>query len=274
MRSVQQVIQNTNTASDDIFNFEREVIKTYVCDGCKNTVQVVKMRLPFGPKKGQVVTHEHGCDCELLAKFYKEREEARKARLRRVFEENSLVNNALKSATLENFEKNEFYAALQTAIRYVENFSLDKPSNLFFQGTFGTGKSHLSYAIAKELNKRGYTTIFISTPKLLTKIRSTYNSESELSEDKIVKAICDVDLVVFDDIGAEGDISGWGMQKLFEVIDGRAGKHNIFTTNLTSKELEATKDLSRIFSRMMMNSEPVIMNGTDYRRKKFKKGGC
>lgn len=49
--------------------------------------------------------------------------------------------------------------------------------------------------------------------------------------------------MVFDDIGAEGEISGWGMQKLFEVIDQRAGKHNIYTTNLSSIEFEASKDL-------------------------------
>ncbi|MGG3887444.1 hypothetical protein ABEV63_26255, partial [Brevibacillus panacihumi] len=95
---------------------------------------------------------------------------------------------------------------------------------------------------------------------------------SELGEEKIINAIAEADLVVFDDIGAEGEYSGWSVQKLFEVIDQRAGKHNIYTTNLTSAEFEATKDMQRIFSRMMMNSEPIIMNGTDYRKRQFLKG--
>ncbi|WP_185762558.1 ATP-binding protein [Bacillus methanolicus] len=172
-----------------------------------------------------------------------EQQEAKKARLKRIFEENSFINPSLKEATFENFESNEFRQALQKAKRYVEEFDLKNPKNLFFQGSFGTGKSHLSMSIAKALTEKGYTTIFISTPKLLTKIRNTYNKESGISEEQIINAIADADLVVFDDIGAEGEISGWGMQKLFEVIDQRAGKHNIYTTNLSSIEFEASKDL-------------------------------
>ncbi|AIE59087.1 hypothetical protein MGA3_10955 [Bacillus methanolicus MGA3] len=201
------------------------------------------MVIPFGPLKGKDAQVKRGCDCEALKIVKEEQQEAKKARLKRIFEENSFINPSLKEATFENFESNEFRQALQKAKRYVEEFDLKNPKNLFFQGSFGTGKSHLSMSIAKALTEKGYTTIFISTPKLLTKIRNTYNKESGISEEQIINAIADADLVVFDDIGAEGEISGWGMQKLFEVIDQRAGKHNIYTTNLSSIEFEASKDL-------------------------------
>lgn len=263
---MQQVRKILNTTMDS------KILTKYCCLGCRKEVWVMEATIPFGPQKGKLIRKKHGCDCELIKDVKHELKEAKKARLKRIFDENSLINPALKHATFENFNPSEFRQAYEKAKQYVNEFNINEPKNLLFQGTFGTGKSHLSVSIAKALQEKGYTTIFISTPKLLTKIRNTYNKNSELGEEKIINAIAEADLVVFDDIGAEGEYSGWSVQKLFEVIDQRAGKHNIYTTNLTSAEFEATKDMQRIFSRMMMNSEPIIMNGTDYRKRKFLKG--
>lgn len=263
MRSVQNIANMTT-------DFDMEFIKSYECEGCGNEVTVSKILMPFGPKKGEWVESEHGCDCELYEIIKQNQEAANRERLKRIFEENSLINPSLREATFENFDRTNFQNAYKQAKRFADEFDLKQPRNLFFQGSFGTGKSHLSVSIAKALTEKGFKTIFISTPKLLTKIRNTYNKNSELGEEKIIETISAADLVVFDDIGAEGDISGWAMQKLFEVIDQRAGKHNIYTTNLSSAELESSKDLQRIFSRMMMDAEPIIMNGTDYRRRNFK----
>lgn len=271
MQSAKDIAKRLTNMTMD---FKPQVIKEYVCEGCGNKVQIIKAKHLFGPKKGEWFEGKRGCECEFLERFRQQREEAKKARFKRIFEENSLINPALQEATFDNFESNEFEPALRAAKKYVEEFDLNNPKNLLFQGSFGTGKSHLSVSIAKALTEKGYTTIFVSTPKLLTKIRNTYNKNSELSEEEIINALVSCDLVVFDDIGAEGEASGWAMQKIFEVIDQRAGKHNIYTTNLSSVEFEASKDLQRIFSRMMMNATPVIMNGTDYRKRQFLKGAA
>jgi DNA replication protein DnaC len=268
VKTINQAIQSMSMGSK-LFN--QTVLEKYICDGCGEEVEIVKMTVPFGPLQGQEIQEKRGCDCEVLQIVKQEQKEAKKAKLKRIFEENSLINPALNNATFENFDPSEFGQALQKAKRFVEEFDLKQPKNLLFQGSFGTGKSHLSVSIAKALTDKGFTAVFISTPKLLTKIRATYNKDSEYNEERILHAIAEADLVVFDDIGAEGDISGWGMQKIFEVIDQRAGKHNIYTTNLSSAEFEASKDLQRIFSRMMMNAEPIIMNGTDYRKRQFLK---
>lgn len=269
MHHISQAIKSMNTGSKSLL--KQTVIRKYVCEGCHQEVEIVKMVVPFGPLKGQVIEEKRGCDCELLQIVKKEQHEAKKARLKRIFEENSLINPSLKNASFRNFEPGEFKKALDKAKAFVEEFDINQPKNLLFQGSFGTGKSHLSVSIAKALTEKGYTTIFISTPKLLTKIRSTYNKNSEIGEEKIINAIAEADLVVFDDIGAEGETSGWPVQKLFEIIDQRAGKHSVFTTNLASVEFEITKEMQRIFSRMMMNSELIIMNGTDYRKRQFLK---
>lgn len=248
-----------------------KTIKIYICPGCENKVKLTKVMIPSGPFKGQEQEMIIGCDCEILGIVKKEQQNAKRERVKRIFEANSLINPSLQNACFENFERDEFKQACIKAWKYAQTFDLNHPKNLFFQGSFGTGKSHLSVSIAKELIKRGYSTIFISAPKLLTKIRSTYNKNSEFGEEQLIQTIADADLVVFDDIGAEGNIQGWGMQKIFEVIDHRSGKSSIFSTNLSSAEFEVSMDHKRIFSRMMMNTEAIVMNGTDYRRRNFMK---
>lgn len=262
---MQQVKNILNTTMDS------KILTKYCCLGCRKEVWVMEATIPFGPQKGKLIRRKHGCDCELISDVKRELKEAKKASLKRIFDENSLINPSLREASFENFIPGEFREAYEKAKKYVIEFDIHKPKNLLFQGSFGTGKSHLSVSIAKALQEKGFTTIFISTPKLLTKIRSTYNKNSEIGEEKIINAIAEADLVVFDDIGAEGETSGWPVQKLFEIIDQRAGKHSVFTTNLASVEFEITKDMQRIFSRMMMNSEPIIMNGMDYRKRQFLK---
>lgn len=101
----------------------------------------------------------------------------------RIFEENRLINPALQDATFENFEAGEFTKALNQAKEYAMAFNSSTPSNVFFQGSFGTGRSHFSVAITKQVTEMGYSAIFISTPKLLTKIRNTYNKNTEESEE-------------------------------------------------------------------------------------------
>lgn len=271
MQPISQVISRSMTSGSNPLR-QMKLIQHYCCMKCRGEVKVARIKVAMGPNKGDVVEQKLGCNCEIIERIRSDQEKARKARLHTIFEEHSLINPALKDATFENFETGEFGKALDQAKRFAQGFDLKQPRNLFFQGTFGTGKSHLSVAITKAVTQKGFSTIFISTPKLLTKIRNTYNKGSHQTEEQVLSAINRADLVVFDDIGAEGDISGWGMQKIFEVIDQRAGKHNVYTTNLSSDEFSASKDLHRIFSRMMMNAEPVVMNGTDYRMKQFLKG--
>ena len=117
--------------------------------------------------------------------------------------------------------------------------------------------------------KKGYTAVFISVPKLLTKIKNTYNNDGP-TEDQLLRVVAEVDLLVIDDIGAEykNEKSNWNTSKLFEIFDERAGKATIFTTNLSSAQLKAWVG-ERNFSRMMENTTPIVMKGEDYRRNDF-----
>ncbi|WP_260858089.1 ATP-binding protein [Bacillus sp. FJAT-22090] len=269
MKDLQDLMENTPSPM---------ILSTYVCETCEEIVKVAEMAIAGGPDKGKMERFYMGCKCEDLVLAKRVIENDRKARMNRtkdIFDQNSLVNQSLLKATFENYipPSAELNTAKQSLVSFVNEFNPKKGKNLLLVGTYGTGKSHLSYATAKSLIANGHSALFLSVPKLLTKIKDTYNPNSKFSENDLLEYVAMVDLLVLDDLGAEytnvkNSSDNWTTTKLFEVIDSRAGKHTIYTTNLSSVELES-KVNARNFSRIMDNTDVVPMNGRDYRKKSF-----
>ncbi|MDY0394755.1 ATP-binding protein [Virgibacillus halophilus] len=112
--------------------------------------------------------------------------------------------------------------------------------------------------------EQGKECLFLSLPKLLTKIKETYNNKG-VTEDELLEVIKRVDLLVLDDLGAEHN-TDWAISKVFEILDDRSGKATIYTTNLNSEQLRERFN-ERNFSRLLENTKVIVMNGEDYRRK-------
>lgn len=253
---------------------QSRIIEKFTCDECGEDVERTEYTIPFGPRKGEKIIGDFKCKCtdKKLAKErtvdvnLKQASENRARNLSRYFNNYSLINNSLTDATFETYHpaNADQQNAKRVAMDYTDSFN--GKGNLLFSGTYGTGKSHLSVSITKKLMEKGKTCVFISFPKLLTKIKDTYNNDGP-TEDQIMGVMKQVDLLVIDDIGAEQKTQ-WTTAKLFEIIDDRAGKATIYTTNLNSKELKDWVG-ERNFSRVMENTEPIKLNGNDYRRKQF-----
>lgn len=269
MQEIQQLLRQTH----------QPVIKGHhVCLGCGEEVNVAEMKIAGGPNKGQVEEFLLGCKCEDRMLAEQAVQNDRRAKMRhfaKQFDDQSLVNEALKRASFENYQTDEeaLGYAKQTLQQFVSGFNPKQPKNFLLTGSYGTGKSHLSYATAKALLDAGQPALFLSVPKLLTKIKETYNDAAKFSEAQLLEFVADVDLLVLDDLGAEytnarNSNDNWVLTKLFEVVDGRSGKSTIYTTNLSSSELE-DKVGTRNFSRIMDNTTVLKMNGKDYRRKAF-----
>lgn len=244
-------------------------IQEFTCEGCNEHVVQKELIIPVGPLKGEKTIANYGCKCEdikLAKRVIAAEKRIKQKRLQRTFDYYSLVNESLQKATLENYEptSEELAQAKQEITDYINNF--DGTKNLLLHGSYGTGKSHLSISITKKLMEKGYECLFLSLPKLLTKIKETYNNDG-VTEDELLNMIQQVDLLVLDDIGAEHS-TDWVTAKLFEVMDSRAGKATIYTTNLNSKDLRERIN-ERNFSRLMENTDVIKMNGRDYRRRKF-----
>lgn len=190
---------------------------------------------------------------------------------KKVFEKYSFIPSEIKNATFENFvtktKEEEF--ALRTSKRYVEIFDTNQKNTLVFAGDVGTGKTHLAYSIAKEMQNRGKRVIFITIPDLLLSIRDTFKN-SEMSEYELTKKYKEVDLLVLDDIGAEyiSKKTGWGTEIIFSIVTARTDSPTIFTTNLNSVALESKYggiEGKRIVSRMRKNATNLLFTGEDKR---------
>ncbi|QER09519.1 AAA domain-containing protein, partial [Staphylococcus aureus] len=155
--------------------------------------------------------------------------------------------------------------AKQTAIEYVQGFSTKEPKSLILQGSYGTGKSHLAYAIAKAVKAKGHTVAFMHIPMLMDRIKATYNKNAVETTDELVRLLSDIDLLVLDDMGVEN--TEHTLNKLFSIVDNRVGKNNIFTTNFSDKELNQNMNWQRINSRMKHNARKVRVIGDDFRER-------
>lgn len=195
----------------------------------------------------------------------KEAEQQRKQKyLNRIFNQSN-VNASLRDTTVNSYQpQNEHQTkAKNTAIEYVKTFSLDKPKSLILQGSYGTGKSHLAYAIAKAIKQQGYSVAFMHIPMLMERIKATYNRNATETTDELVQLLSSIDLLVLDDVGVEN--TEHTLNKLFSIVDNRVGKNNIFTTNFSDKELNQNMNWQRINSRMKQNARTVRVLGDDFR---------
>ena len=71
-------------------------------------------------------------------------------------------------------------------------------------GNIGCGKTHLACAILKRLIERGYYNVqYINTSDLFLRIRATWNNRSDETDHMIIEELCDRDVLLLDDLGAE-----------------------------------------------------------------------
>lgn len=252
-----------------------EVLREYLCEGCQCKVQVKSLTHLFGPLKGQAFEAHYGCRCEDIRNAQETLRQHEQRKRARIFGDHSLINPNLQTVSFETYIPRDESGvdAKKAAINYANSFNPKNPRNILFAGSYGLGKSHLAASVSKSLMEKGFTSIFIAVPKLLTKIRDTYRSKSEHTESELLEALEKVDCLILDDVGAEqskkqDDGESWAVSKLFEIIDSRVGKHTVFTTNLSSRELQ-DRIGPRSYSRMMQNTEVIKMEGKDYRLKDF-----
>ena len=146
--------------------------------------------------------------------------------------------------------------------QYAQEFSLSSPSLLLFGGT-GIGKTHISLAIAKTVQKNGFDVIYKSAPDLFTSLeKERFNQETPKDDmQKLLKC----DLLVIDDLGSEFN-TAFTTSALYNIINSRiiSSKPTIITANLSPSEL-SERYSDRIASRLLGCYEHLRFLGNDIR---------
>jgi DNA replication protein DnaC len=137
---------------------------------------------------------------------------------------------------------------------------------LWLFGDPGTGKTTLAMLISKAALKAGHSVAIYSLPKLLARIRQTYDSEpggdSYLA---FFERLTSVDLLHIDDLGAEKR-SDWVLEQLYALVNERyeARRSILLTSNLGTDALKDQIGV-RTVSRLSEICEPIPLFGADRR---------
>jgi DNA replication protein DnaC len=111
---------------------------------------------------------------------------------------------------------------------------------VWFYGDVGTGKTSLAMLISKEASAAGRSVAVYSLPKLLARIRRTYDSDrSDLSYLDFVERLTSVDLLHLDDVGAEKR-TDWVLEQLYAIVNERyeSQRSVLVTSNLDESKLK------------------------------------
>jgi DNA replication protein DnaC len=158
------------------------------------------------------------------------------------------------------------------AVTHVQNFidgldeNLAEGRGLWLFGGTGTGKTTLGMLTSKAALEAGKTVAIYSLPKLLARIRRTYDSEpGKDSYLSFFEQLTSVDLLHIDDLGAEKR-SDWVLEQLYALINERyeAQRSVMVTTNLELEELESQIG-ARTVSRLSQMCDLVELRGSDSR---------
>jgi DNA replication protein DnaC len=137
---------------------------------------------------------------------------------------------------------------------------------LWLSGDTGTGKTTLAMLVSKEALSKGHSVAIYSLPKLLARIRRTYDGDADGdSYSTFFERLTMVDLLHIDDFGAEKR-SDWVLEQLYALVNDRYEDERsiMLTTNLTVDKLEDQIG-RRTVSRLTETCEQVALFGIDRR---------
>ena len=186
------------------------------------------------------------------------------------------IGNLVDRQSFDNFnldryksKSNEAYEQMKRnlafARSYADNFA-KKRGNLLLIGTTGTGKTHLSTAIAKSVIEQGFTVLYDSAQNIVAayendRFHSGYGEYAPVSE-----KYTECDLLIIDDLGTEFS-NAFTVSCLYNLFNTRQnrGLSTVISTNLSPKEL-TTRYEDRIYSRIIGHDYQILhFVGDDYR---------
>jgi len=171
---------------------------------------------------------------------------------------------------------------VQATKGYVEALdeNLEAGRGLWLMGNTGTGKTTLGMLVAKEALAASKTVGVYFTPRLLTRIRQTYQeAESPTAYDDFFRRVTSVDLLYIDDLGSERH-TDWVVEQLYALINERYENQRplLVTSNSDSDVDKGQRQLEeqigpRTVSRLVeICGDPLPLFGPD-RRVQARAGG-
>ena len=181
--------------------------------------------------------------------------------------QSSGIGDLIETQSFDNFDLEcyndnpEVYekmkANLSIAKAYAQSFSKSS-GNLLLTGKTGTGKTHISTAIAREVIHKGYDVLYDSIHNILSEFEADKFSPPYSRSEPQSSKYLECDLLIIDDLGTEFSTQ-FTIACIYNLINTRLNKglSTIISTNLDSRSL-ADKYEGRILSRLLSKGTKVL----------------
>lgn len=177
---------------------------------------------------------------------------------------------SLDRPPISDMERDPRRSPVYKAVKgYVEGIEerLDEGEGLWLMGDVGTGKTSLAMLVSKSAVEAGRTVAIYSLPRLLSRIRRTYDAEAgEQSYLEFFERLTEVDLLHIDDLGAEKR-SDWVLEQLYAIVNERyeSQRSVVVTTNLDQAALEEQIGPRTVSRLVEICNDPLPLYGDDMR---------
>ena len=194
-----------------------------------------------------------------------DRYNAKAIKTRELWANSNIPNRAYsdKAKTFMNFKEVD---GSQEALEKSKTFTMRTGSRILtVVGTYGSGKSHILEAVARDWIHDGHSVRYEYVPSLLNELRSTQtNEEGNGSLWSKLQERFTASLLILDDLGQESPTE-WTRKTLTEIVDERIRSNGwlLCATNYTKDQLMERVD-ERFVSRLFERGEYSIMTCGTY----------
>ncbi|MGL4647361.1 MAG: ATP-binding protein [Mycoplasmoidaceae bacterium] len=163
------------------------------------------------------------------------------------FKKNYLYNYYADSDISNTLLNKEYFSKSDRSLQvivdiYKKNRDISNSHGLYIYGNFGVGKTHLSYAFANDLIiKNNIKVCFVFLPEYINLIKKSFNNDDYKEYvDRITNVFKEVDVLFFDDIGAEYSSEWFYIEYFLNILNQRMNNHKttFFNSNLSLDQLE------------------------------------
>ena len=177
---------------------------------------------------------------------------------------NSNIPEKFKAANLTNFTvDNNNRQARESAYSFIARWE-QNPKGIIFNGSVGTGKTHLAVAILNNIMvKKEIVPVFVNTPEFIADLRQEQFEPGGTGH--MISRAKECPLICFDDLAKE-KMTEWVREQYYRIINHRYTKQLpvIITTNCSMDELgEKLGDATA--SRLTAMCEVIEIKGRDRR---------
>lgn len=248
------------------------------CKNCEDSC------IEISPDKTHIVHVNCSCETKRIREEEKEAKEKEAMKKYNSLIQNSLLGERFKNVSFDNIDLNRpdsFTTATERCKKFCDNWDKIKEEGqgIYLYGDYGTGKTHLTACIGKELLSKNIPVVFTSFIEISKQLRDIYSNAGHETESSLIYKLTNVDLLVIDDIGAEivkkNGQDNFMQEKIYDIVNRRYynKKPIIFSSNYSIAELLENRGLEqRTVDRIAeMSTVRLKLEGESYRMTLAKK---